>query len=34
MISEKVSERDEPPHDKTNKMVTFVPSKDSDQPGH
>ena len=23
----------EPPHDKTNKM-TFVPSKDSDQPGH
>ena len=23
----------EPPHDKTNKMV-FVPSEDSDQPGH
>ena len=23
----------EPPYDKTNKM-TFVPSKDSDQPGH
>ena len=23
----------EPPHDKTNKM-TFVPSEDSDQPGH
>ena len=23
----------EPPHDKTNKM-TFVPSQDSDQPGH
>ena len=23
----------EPPHDKTNK-VTFVPSEDSDQPGH
>ena len=23
----------EPPHDKTNK-ITFVPSKDSDQPGH
>ena len=23
----------EPPHDKTNKM-TFVPSDDSDQPGH
>ena len=22
-----------PPHDKTNKM-TFVPSEDSDQPGH
>ena len=25
--------RFEPPHNKTNKM-TFVPSKDSDQPGH
>ena len=23
----------EPPHDKTNK-IAFVPSKDSDQPGH
>ena len=23
----------EPPHDKTNK-ITFVPSEDSDQPGH
>ena len=23
----------EPPHDKTNRM-TFVPSEDSDQPGH
>ena len=23
----------EPPHDKTNK-TTFVPSEDSDQPGH
>ena len=23
----------EPPHDKTNNM-TFVPSEDSDQPGH
>ena len=23
----------EPPHDKTNKM-TFVPSENSDQPGH
>ena len=23
----------EPPHDKTNKMI-FVPSEDSDQPGH
>ena len=23
----------EPPHEKTNKM-TFVPSEDSDQPGH
>ena len=23
----------EPPHDKTNK-VTFMPSEDSDQPGH
>ena len=23
----------EPPHDKTNKMA-FVPSEDSDQPGH
>ena len=25
--------RFEPPYDKTNKM-TFVPSEDSDQPGH
>ena len=23
----------EPPHDKTNKMA-YVPSEDSDQPGH
>ena len=23
----------EPPHDKTNKMI-FAPSEDSDQPGH
>ena len=25
--------KNEPPHDKTNKMI-FVPSEDSDQPGH
>ena len=28
-----LSERNETPHDKTNKMA-YVPSKDSDQPGH
>ena len=26
-------DKNEPPHDKTSKM-TYVPSKDSDQPGH
>ena len=29
----KAETRDEPPHDKTNKMVC-APSEDSDQPGH